>query len=83
MCVRTWRSACVIGVPAMSHRDELRAKAQQFLEQAKAAHGSSESLVYLLRSMECDTQADRLEECEMPEANAVNHRTRDGARGNA
>jgi CTP:molybdopterin cytidylyltransferase MocA len=53
------------------------------LEQAKAAQGFSESLVYLMRSVERDTRADLPEVCDMPEPDTVNHQTRGGARRNA
>ena len=64
------RVACVSRVPAMSRLDELRAKAQKLLAQAKAAKGSSESLVYVMHSMECDNEAERLEQDEGPGAAA-------------
>lgn len=55
-------------------------EAQQFGEQAKASDGFSESLVYLMRSVERDTRADLLEVCDMPEPDTVNHQTRGSAR---
>ena len=59
--MRSLRVACVIGVFAMSSREELRAKAQELLSRAKAEPASSESLVYILRSLECDTEAEQLD----------------------
>lgn len=59
--MRSLRVACVIGVSAMSSREELRAKARELLSQAKAEPGSSESLLCILRSLECDIEADQLE----------------------
>ncbi len=45
----------------MPSREELKARAQQFLKQAKRAPESSESLLYVMRSVECDAEADALD----------------------
>lgn len=50
----------------MSGRNDLRAKAQELLQQAKAAAGRSESVAYLMRAMECDQEADLLEHLDAP-----------------
>lgn len=46
----------------MADPNELRATAEQLLKQAKAAGDPSEGLLYVMRSVECDTQADLLEQ---------------------
>jgi hypothetical protein len=51
---------------AMSSENDLRAKAQDLLRQAKAAEGRSESLVYLMCAMEYDQEADLLEHLDAP-----------------
>jgi hypothetical protein len=59
----------------MSNPDELRAKAQQLLKQANAAAGSSDSIVFVMRSVEFDTQADLLEAGDIPEPYTVSQQT--------
>jgi hypothetical protein len=54
-------------VLAMSRQDELRAKAQELLERARATQEPSEGLLYVMRSIECDREADFLEETDIPE----------------
>lgn len=69
----------------MTSSDQLRSKAQKLLAQAKAAEGSSESLVHLLHSLECDTQADALEEGSngVPEPHVIEQQTGGGERESA
>lgn len=57
--------ACVWGL-AMASTNELRTKAQRLLQQAKAAEGGSDSLVYLMRALECDQEADLLAHLDAP-----------------
>ncbi len=51
----------------MTRRDALRARARQLREEARAAEESSDGLVHLLHSLECDEQADALEHADARE----------------
>ena len=63
----------------MSSSGELRAVAEELLKLAKAAEDFDESLVYVMRSVECETRADLLEQDEVPEWHTADRQIRSSA----
>lgn len=58
-------SGVLVGL-TMTGSEKLRAKAKELLNEAKAAEDTSDSLVRLLHSLECEKEADALEQDEVP-----------------